>query len=868
MTLNDLQSWILSDDGLAGDLDMLARLVAANSIGNLDITDTPLHEFQPEWRRILFAGSILSASFGAEANESALTVAQAGLLYGQDHRIADASATILSQLANYRAVNLAIDREYLTRDYAQRLGTTEQMLLTRRELQNSIYPVSAPAITANRFQRDFWSELQNASWVSASAPTASGKTYLVLQWVLNEFAAQRARMAVVIAPTRALVGEIERQLLELSVEHEIEGLRVASLPLAALADRSRPTVLVFTQERLHVFLNSVSELPKTDITVVDESHKIGDGLRGVILQDAIERIARVSPSGRLVFMSPLTENPEKLVEDAPQNLRTAVLPNNTATVTQNLVVAEQVRRRPDRWTLLLRKGGEDLSLGTLQLHAKPDTQLKRLSYVALAVGRGTSGTLVYANEASQAEQVAWQIFQGLGPGADNADQELIDLADFARDTIHPKFQLVQLVRRGVAFHYGNMPTLLRSEIERLFTEGTIQFLVCTSTLVEGVNLACRTIVARGPKKGRRQPMGPHDFWNLAGRAGRWGQDFSGNIICVDSHWSNLWPHGIPERARYPIHRETDSVLTEREAMLQYLEAREQKRPSQLTPSLEQVAAYLLAWQAREGTLLNSPTAGRLPRDYAEALDSQLDRLLKQVDLPSELISRHPGVSASALQSLLEYFRSRRKPVEDLLPSPPESEESWSQLIAIFRRINSNLVQAFYPDGAVPVFALVTNEWMRGFSLGYIIRRRIKYYQDHNRTYKTATVIRNTMRDVEEVARFRAPKYLAAYLDVLQYFLHEIGRSELIPEDRFDLFLEFGVATETLLSLIGIGLSRTSAVYVNEYLGDDTMDEGRVYEWLKTRQWESMELPAVVRRELENMLNRRAQFESGANIRSS
>src|ERR1019366_7619849 len=86
-----------------------------------------------------------------------------------------------------------------------------------------------------------------------------------------------------------------------------------------------------------------------------------------------------------------------------------------------------------------------------------------------------------------------------------------------------------------------MPTLLRSEIERLFKEGTIRFLVCTSTLVEGVNLACRTIVVRGPRKGRTKPMGPHDFWNLAGRAGRWGQDFNGNIVCVDTNRLGLWP---------------------------------------------------------------------------------------------------------------------------------------------------------------------------------------------------------------------------------------------------------------------------------------------------------------------------------------
>lgn len=539
MTIQELQEWILSADGLAPDLALLSRFAAARSIGGLTSPDDEVNGHEPDWRRLLFASSILSSCNSPTASEIALTVAQAGLLHSGDPRVADASATVLTQLANHRAVDLGISRELLPADYAKRFGVSERMLLARRELEQSVFPMSGRAITTNRFQRQFWDELRRAAWISASAPTASGKTYLVLQWLLNEFAAGRAQLAVFLAPTRALVGEIERELLELSVEHQVRGLRVASLPLAALGDRSRPTILVFTQERLHVLFNAMEQAPQIDVAVVDEGHKIGDGLRGVILQDAIERISRGSVNARLIFLSPLTENPEILVEDAPAHLATAVVPSDLPTVTQNLIIAEQMPRHPDQWRLLLRRAGRTEPLGIVRLHARPDTEVKRLSYLALAIGREQTGTLVYANGAAEAEKIAEQIYGALGPTPMESDQDLRDLSDFARETIHPKFQLVELVRRGVAFHYGNMPTLLRSEIERLFKVGKIRFLVCTSTLVEGVNLACRTIVVRGPKKGKYTHMGPHDFWNLAGRAGRWGQDFSGNIVCVDTNRPKL-----------------------------------------------------------------------------------------------------------------------------------------------------------------------------------------------------------------------------------------------------------------------------------------------------------------------------------------
>ena len=75
-----------------------------------------------------------------------------------------------------------------------------------------------------------------------------------------------------------------------------------------------------------------------------------------------------------------------------------------------------------------------------------------------------------------------------------------------------------------------------------------------SVAIEGVNLSCRTIVLRGPRKGKGHPMEAHDFWNLAGRAGRWGDEFQGNIICIDPLDVNAWPTGVPARARYPIKR--------------------------------------------------------------------------------------------------------------------------------------------------------------------------------------------------------------------------------------------------------------------------------------------------------------------------
>jgi hypothetical protein len=152
--------------------------------------------------------------------------------------------------------------------------------------------------------------------------------------------------------------------------------------------------------------------------------------------------------------------------------------------------------------------------------------------------------------------------------------------------------------------------------------------------------------------------------------------------------------------------------------------------------------------------------------------------------------------------------------------------------------------------------------MRGHPLGQIIRQRIAYLQDRNCPYSLPVVIRDTMRDVEETARFRAPKFLAAYLDVLKYYLIETDRGELFPEGlRFELYLEFGVATQTLLSMIHLGLSRTSAVAINDYLASDVLTEEEVVARLLDRDWGSLDIPMIVKRDIQIALERRSLMAS-------
>jgi superfamily II DNA/RNA helicase len=858
MSLANLQSWLL-EEGVREDLGAITLLTVRNELDNLALDSSATSASVIDWPRLLLAGSILARSGQRVDQEAALRIATAAISLTADQAYKDAGAVLLGKLSNFRAIALAVERGLVAPGLDGRLGVALRLEAQRREMDRSILVQSSGAwLQVNDFQQRFWANATGDRWLSASAPTASGKTFLVLQWLIDQVITGEPRVAVYLAPTRALVSEIETSLTELLIDTEL--VVVSSLPLpdkykAARAGGAR-LILVFTQERLHLLANILNNSFSIDLLIVDEAHKIGDNQRGVILQDAVERTTRANPKLKAVFISPATQNPEELLTDAPDGVHTIAVDSDSSTVLQNLIVATQMPRKAKLWSLALRQQDSTLPIGILQLASTPDGLKKRLAFIAAAIGE-RGGTLVYTNGASEAEDVADLISQLL-PILEGIDPELLELAELARKGVHQDFRLAPLVELGVAFHYGNMPSLLRLEIERLFRSGKIRFLVCTSTLIEGVNLSCRTIVVRGPRKGKGHPMEPHDFWNLAGRAGRWGDEFQGNIICIDPEDKQAWPSGVPGRARYPIKRESDAVLEHGDGMADYLLRRGLSDLSSIedTDTFEQVGAYLLTTYMRLGSISAASLAKRHDAATIAKLDHALSVLVAQIEINIDLAVRHPGVSALGLQRLLEAFRSYAGDVENLLPAEVASNDSYDRFVTIMGRINKHLFLAFAPENRIRLYALIIFKWLKGYSLARIIRDSIEWHQNAGRSFKLPELIRSTMELVEQIARFKAPKYLSAYMDVLHLHLREIGREDLI-EDGLDIGtqLEFGVSSTTLLSLMELGLSRMSAVALYEKIARDDLNREECVIWITERvgHLQAMDIPAIIIREVRERI---------------
>jgi len=85
---------------------------------------------------------------------------------------------------------------------------------------------------------------------------------------------------------------------------------------------------------------------------------------------------------------------------------------------------------------------------------------------------------------------------------------------------------------GIFSHHGNTPHGIRLAVEYAMRENLVRFVVCTSTLAQGINLPIRYLIVTSVYQGRDR-IKVRDFHNLIGRAGRAGMHTEGSILFAD-----------------------------------------------------------------------------------------------------------------------------------------------------------------------------------------------------------------------------------------------------------------------------------------------------------------------------------------------
>ncbi|NUJ89145.1 DEAD/DEAH box helicase [Plantibacter sp. MCCC 1A11337] len=797
-----------------------------------------------DWGFALLYASAITSALSERAQSAVLRIATACILSSDaedTHKAA--AAALLERSGNHMAVELAESRDRLSADTWRRLPGALRMEVVRSRIEYSVHLSDGRVLPVNPFQGKFWEAVETNDWLSVSAPTSAGKSRIIREHFLEVTRQPGPLTLVYLVPTRALIEEVSRDL-----RREVPSdVGVFTMPWDPdLAESSR-TVLVVTQERLHLVLELLPSL-RVDLLFVDEAQSLAGDARGVLLQHAIERTIRRSPEAQVLFASPLSSNPELLVEDAPPDRRSDSFVSETVTVNQNLIWVEHINRKPQRRSVSVIADGNSHRVGELMLAQRATTVPMRIALVAHAMSGNTPGNVIYVNGPSEAEKVAKAVFEQL-PSLAEPDTEIDDLRDLIKTAVHSKYLLADVLARRVAFHYGNMPLVVRTEIERLFGEGKIHYLVCTSTLLEGVNLPCRTIFMRNPQKGSGNPLREGDFWNLAGRAGRWGKEFEGNVVCIDTDDESLWPNLPRVRKRSQITRAVSTGLDDASGLLAFVRSVDEVHDDS---AAEGLFAYLCSRY-----LAGEPIQALLDRVPLESerseVESAVTRAATDLRIPVEIVTRHTGIAPVSMERLLDSFRRSGKTPADLELPLPEEPDARARFQDALVRIGATMTNVFGAprsgdDRRKWQLANLIVNWMKGMPLARLIDQRLSF----NKSLTSAAAIREVMRDIESIARFHAPKYLACYADVLGVYSAELGL-EAVARPDYAMMLELGVSRTSEVVLMSLGLSRTATVALADFIGVDEWSRAEAVEWLTAQNLDGLGVPVLLQREIGDVL---------------
>ena len=351
---------------------------------------------------------------------------------------------------------------------------------------------SAPAPVKKTFhikQAEVFHKLISGQSVALSAPTSFGKS-LIIEAIVSTY---HFKNIVVVVPTIALIDELKKKLHKYSNYYKI-----ITQSNQKTAERN---LFIYTQERV---IESEC-INKVDFFVIDEFYKLAP------TSDVDYRCDRLNLAFHKLYKQcqhfyMLGPNIEGISEGIESALNCNLLKyDHFKTVSTN------------EYYYPINSSGTDKQ--------KDIERNLHLEKVLKEIGSNEQ-TVIYCRSPKRANNLLAQIMElDIFTKSDENKQ----LSSWLRKIYHPKWNLAEGIEHGVACHHAKLPRSLGSFLVELFNKSKINILICTSTLIEGVNTNARNIIIYDDCLTKDQKLDTFTFNNISGRSGRMFEHYVGNV---------------------------------------------------------------------------------------------------------------------------------------------------------------------------------------------------------------------------------------------------------------------------------------------------------------------------------------------------
>lgn len=717
-------------------------------------------------------------------------------------------------------------------------------------------------------------------------PTSAGKTLLAQVMILSHLQTSDGDVCVV-APTHSLCREIQDALAP-----RLGLLRTSVVDAGPVgSDRGIPAmgrVVVMTPERFAGLLRTSVEqvLERFSLFVIDEAHLLAERERGWGLEEALTLLHHLTryTGHRLVLVSAamgvgahiiswLTTDAPPLVKSddwrGPRRLYalyTTEFDNDTSNTIIEPAAGARLARRRVRvlGRIHLRHSNEQVVRGAF---AEPvgwhvfrqtrrgawdrdrDTtpQLQRVvPLVQHLVDDRKTPTLVVVATREDARKLASWVAELLP-----VVPEVAVLADRVQERVGEDHVLPGLIRRGVAYHHGALPTDVQAELEDAARAGQIRCLVATATLTEGVNLPFKAVVVASTGYGAEDDfveiIDPPRLVNALGRAGR---------ACRETEaWLFLVRHGAFQQSMFSQLRQEGADLPLRSSLvaddaLQDLAAFELLLATGVDAALHDTGratnefcsfvwhlAELLGRFGDDADVANIMSFVESSLAWAQADDALKERWRNLVaaaktayDATPPHIRRRYAQSGASLPGAAALDAVRDAAVEAVIAANPTTVEMWIQALLGDGRLErllalpENRLHGFKPYRTAPAtkrldvdLLSLLQRWVAGDeleALGTAFLGEIA-----NADYRAEALSEFT----STVFEHHLPWALGSLVEWVNEELDERGAGLVVPVSIAS-HIHFGAASPTAIELMAGGVrSRRLADAAASVLGPDVED---------------------------------------------
>lgn len=332
--------------------------------------------------------------------------------------------------------------------------------------------------------------LQSDKSVVLSAPTSFGKSLLIEEII----ASKKYENIVIIQPTLALLDETRKKLSKYNSDYKI-----------IVSTSQEPTnggnIFLFTGERVVEY----NMFPQIDFFIIDEFYKLSlkrEDDRAITLNSALHKLLK--HTNKFYMLGPMIkEIPVEFKQKYdllwfPSDFRTVAVDEISLEITDKIKAKEREEKKKQNLFDLLNETDEP--------------------------------TLIYCSSPKKATDLAIEFVNYIKENKTNysSENENATTIEWLNENINNNWFLIDGLKKYTAIHHGAIPRHLGSTIVDLFNNGSIKYLFCTSTLIEGVNTSAKNVILFDKKKGTKD-IDFFDYKNIAGRSGRMNNYFIGNV---------------------------------------------------------------------------------------------------------------------------------------------------------------------------------------------------------------------------------------------------------------------------------------------------------------------------------------------------